>query len=218
MIKAVIFDMDGTLVKTEPLWLKSSNFALKKYGIRISKAQYCNWTGKDELEKFRIALSPLGKESDSENVVLERRKFFLSLLKSSKIKANPFLVNAIKFFRNKGLKLALATSTRTEIVEKVLEKTGISEFFEIMVTSNEVASKKPDPEIYLLAAKKLGVKPEDCIAFEDSHSGVSSAKRAGMKCVAVPHSYSECQDFSEADFIVRDRKKINKKFLERCMK
>ncbi len=222
MIKAVIFDMDGTLVNTELLWLKSTNIVLKPFGIRISKKEYCNWTGKNDFYEIKKALEKNGMnsneaENDANKLVAQRNKVFLSLLRKLKLNPDPNLAMAINFFKSKNKKIALATSTKAEIEKKVLEKINYSNVFDAEITFNDVTKKKPDPEIYILCAKKLGVKTHECLVFEDSAAGVDAAKNAGMKCIAVPNSYSACQDFSRADCIVKNRKIITKAFLEKWL-
>ena len=111
----------------------------------------------------------------------------------------PYALEALAFFRQKGLPLALATSTgRTETMIK-LQILGLTDFFKVVYCREDVENRKPHPEIYVKTAASLGFKPEECLVFEDTVVGVIAAKRAGCFVIAVPNMYTKHLDFSKAD-------------------
>lgn len=120
----------------------------------------------------------------------------------------PGFVKLIKLLEQKGFIIALASNRKEEFVHLVLDIIGVKESFRFIV-GGEGRPQKPFPDIYLHAAKELGLKPADCVVLEDSAIGVVSAKDAGMKVIAVPNIYTEDHDFSKADIIVASLSDIN---------
>ena len=111
--------------------------------------------------------------------------------------------DVVRLLRERGLRLAIASSAVGDEIDEILRRLGVRDAFELIVDGAQVSRAKPDPEAYVVAAKKLGVAPERCIVFEDSQVGVAAAKRAGAYCVAVrnPHAHFR-QDLSEADVVL----------------
>jgi len=109
----------------------------------------------------------------------------------------------------KKIPLALTTSSKIESTMQVLQRAGLENTFEVIVTYEDYQRRKPDPESYLLTAKKLNLQPKDCVVIEDSYVGLCAAKSAGMKCIVIPNKYTKDQDFSKADLIVETADKID---------
>ena len=102
----------------------------------------------------------------------------------------------------------MTTSSDRKSTVHLLDKAGLTTVFDVIVTFEDYGKRKPHPESYVLTAQKLNVNPEDCIAIEDSSVGVEAAKRAGMKCIAIPHGHTQKQDFRQADLVVDSADKI----------
>ncbi len=210
MIKAAIFDVDGLLVDTEPLHYLAWKETLKMYGIRFEKKEFMkrfagigtSATAAYFAKKFRL---------HEDSLLKGKKEIYFNLIRN--VEPMPGAKDVVKRFR-KFMPVAAASSSRIEDVSPVLRKIGVLKLLDAVATGDEVKKLKPHPDVYLLAAKKLGMKPKFCVAFEDTSVGVSAAKAAGMFCIAVPNIYTKVQNFSKADMIEKSLKGINtKKFL-----
>ncbi|MGC9356107.1 MAG: HAD family hydrolase, partial [Mariniphaga sp.] len=121
-----------------------------------------------------------------------------------KMEPMPGVEQLIRKLKEKGISLALASSSYPDVIEIILQKTGLKKYFDSVVSSQMAGASKPEPDIFLFTAKKLGVAPEKCIVIEDSTNGIAAAKSAGMYCVAFAGPGSELQDQNQADLIVAD--------------
>ncbi|MFH0956345.1 MAG: HAD family phosphatase [Candidatus Aenigmatarchaeota archaeon] len=205
-IRAVIFDLDGVIADSEPISGKSTAMVLGKRGIRLTDEERRLAFGRRSPDIFRDALRSRGMKFarvDIETMVGEKNAIMLDLMKGN-LKAVPGSLELIGFLSGKGLKLALATSSHRDKMEMELRELGINELFPIIVTGDDVSKGKPDPEIFLLAARRLGVPPSECAVIEDSAFGVQAAKRAGMFAIGFASRNSPGQDLSGADFVVSD--------------
>ncbi len=199
-IHAVVFDLDGTLLRTEHLQWKGWNIALKASGSRhhITKKQYQKFCGRSghEIEKeiissFNLRLRP--------GALLSKKEHFLH----SHFSREPLhwargARAALSFFKRRGLPIALATGGKRKEMMKKLRKLNAHLHFDALVCLSDVKKGKPHPDIYTEACRRLHVSPSAALAFEDTSSGVQSASRAGLKVVAIPTIYSSSQDFSRA--------------------
>jgi HAD superfamily hydrolase (TIGR01509 family) len=127
--------------------------------------------------------------------------YFKSL---EKMDPMPGVEKLILNLKGKGIPLALASSSYVDVIEIILQKTGLKKYFDVVVSSQMAGASKPEPDIFLLAAQKLGAQPEKCVVIEDSTNGIAAAKRAGMYCIAFAGPGSELQDQTQADLIVKD--------------
>jgi len=209
-IKAIIFDMDGVLVDTEPLHYIAWRKTLKKYRYKLTK------------KEFIMDFVGVGKEICSDNmskklkipkneILKERNRMYRGLMKNAKEKKG-----AIKLVMRlrKNFKVCVATSSKKDEALFVLRNVKLSGLFKKIVTGSNVKRLKPYPDIYLFAAKKIKVKSRECIAIEDTEVGILAAKRAGMKCIAVPHEFSRKQDFSLADKVIKSLSLIDDKLIQ----
>jgi len=184
---AVIFDMDGVLVDGEPLHFETVNELLGREGKSISLDQYKPYMGtktgwSDMIADFGLSqpreyYSPIYRD-----LVLARYR--------SRSQALPGALSVVTGLRMSGQRVGLASSSIRPWVEACLEKIGLANAFEVLVTGSEVVNGKPDPEIYLMAADRMGVPASECLAFEDAPAGIESAKAAGMTVWAVRTEYT----------------------------
>jgi HAD superfamily hydrolase (TIGR01509 family) len=192
-LRAVIFDMDGLLVDSEPLWAEAADEVFKLYGVSLSKEQYDTTTGLRTREfvqwwfrHFKIGDEELDRaEKKITRIILEKVKY--------KARIMPGVDHIFDFFCRKQFKIGLASSSPVELIEMVIEMTGISKFLHTIASAQNLPYGKPHPMVYLNCAEALGVDPIECICFEDSFNGMIAAKAAKMKCVVVPH-HSQLKD------------------------
>jgi len=206
MIKGAIFDLDGLLIDTEKFQRESWIEILKPFGAHVTKEEYFEYSGK--TGKFiEAGIIKNHNLQTKKGALLEKKeKLLLEWLKTKKIEILPFGKEAIKFFSEREMKVAVCSSSPRDELKLKLRRTGLSPFFKVVVSRDDVERGKPHPDMYLLAAKEIGLKPEECIAFEDTQYGMESAKSAGMVCLAVPNELSRKQDFSRADGVFKNLK------------
>lgn len=185
MIKAVIFDMDGVLIDSEPLWCEAMIDVFTKVGVPITKERYQESVGlrADEIVDYWYSRYPwqnASKKEVEENMVEKTKELI-----KERGKPLPGAREIIKTIYNEGLPLALASSSLMQIIDVVMKKLAIREYFRVIHSAEYEEFGKPHPAIYLSTAKKLKVLPQNCLVFEDSFRGVSAAKSAKMKCIAI---------------------------------
>jgi HAD superfamily hydrolase (TIGR01509 family) len=187
--EAVIFDMDGVLIDSEPLHFAALSSLLARDGVALSHAENEEFIGVTSQTMF----STLIARHDLPKSVADYMTLFdqgvLRVLDGSH-PPQPGVVPLIAYARSLGMRLAVASSSRRGWIEATLRSTGLSHAFDVVVSGDDVESSKPDPQIYMLAAERLGVSAERCLAIEDSPNGVESAVRAGMTVLGVRTPYT----------------------------
>lgn len=206
MIKAVIFDMDGVLVDTEPLHYLAWKSVFENHGSSLSEKEFTSFVGKGNPAVASHLISTLNLKVKEEKIIEEKNRIYSELIKNVKTRKG---AKEILLKLKNRTKLCLASSSKREDVFPILKIVNLMQLFDVIVTGDEVERIKPYPDIYFLAAKKLNLKPRECVVFEDSSVGVLSAKTAGMFCIAVPHKFSKKQDFSKADMIRDSLKEVD---------
>jgi len=209
MFKAVIFDRDGVLLDSEAINIQSAIETFKEFGISVKKTEIEQIIGRHPKDFTKFFLK---KHQFSFDDFFEKfRKRYYELLESVSFFDN--MIKLIHDLHKKKIPLAITTSSSRKGTNLVLEKAKLNNIFDVVVTSDDYVNRKPNPEPYLVTAKKLGVNPKDCIVFEDTSVGVEAAKKAGMKCIAIPNEYTKHQNFSEADKVVT-QKEVDIKILD----
>lgn len=201
MIEAVIFDMDGVLIDSEPLYHQAYNSFFKPFGVELDDETYSSFIGKADKSWLEKIIKEKKLPVTVDQVLAGRREEYKRLL-GQNLSPIDGVKDLIALFQGKGLKLGLATSSSGLTMELILKGLGLEEAFRSKLNASLVKRAKPDPELYLSSANNLGVEPEKCLAIEDSQPGLASAKAAGMKCVVLLSRYSRNKDFSPADLVV----------------
>jgi len=204
MISAIIFDMNGVIIDDE--WVHSLAFqeVLKEFNVDITEEDYNKYSlGIPADASFKNIIKAFNLDLDLtiEDLVSKEKQAYNRLIEG-KMKAVPGVVKVIKKL-SKKYKIALASSSKLEEVEKVLAYFKIKEYFDEIITVDDVINGKPDPEIYLLAAKRLDVPADECVVFEDAAHGVDAAKSAGMRVIAVTTNLP-VEELGNADMILED--------------
>lgn len=200
MIKGVLFDMDGVLVDSEPFICKAAIMMFKELGISVSPEDFQPFVGMGENRYIGGVAEMHGINIDIEQVKARTYEIYKNIVRGN-LSTLPGAQAFIAKCRNKGLKLALATSADRIKMEVNLKETGLSmDSFNTIITGLDVKKKKPFPEIYLKAADSLGLKPDNCLVVEDAVSGIEAGKAAGCRCLAVTSSF-DAAALNEADWI-----------------
>jgi HAD superfamily hydrolase (TIGR01509 family) len=197
----VIFDMDGVLVDSEPLHLRATQAALGPRGGSFTEHDNRAFFGATDPEMLRV-LRILFDLPQSTAELVEARTVHLVELIRTEARPLPGVPDVPLRLRKAGFRLALATASPRPIVRAVLETIGLPRGFEAIVSGDEIVRGKPAPDAFLLAARRLGIDPEQCVVVEDSKNGVLAGKAAGMLVAAVPCAATSHDDFSAADVVL----------------
>ncbi len=201
MITTVIFDMDGLLFDTEPIYFECYKKAAAEDGLEFPYELFESCVGISREDASRFILQHFGPETDIPKMHRRTGEIFEGYLASNKeIRFRPGAKEAVEFFYNRGLKIALASSNITRWVMFLLEKKEIKKYFSSVTTSDDVSHPKPDPEVYLKTAQKLGVDVSECLVFEDSVAGATAAVTARMRTCVVPQMKQPTQYIRENAF------------------
>ena len=183
-IQAVIFDLDGVLVDTEPRHFAALNAVLAAEGYRLAPEDNRLFLGLTLERTWDLVVERFGLTGAREDYHRRYDRAVLAELEQP-LDPAPGVRQLLEALRAAGLPLALASSSRRAWVTATLHSLGLAEYFPITVAGDEVTAGKPDPEIFLSAARRLGVPPERCLVIEDSPAGIEAARRAGMRVIAV---------------------------------
>jgi HAD superfamily hydrolase (TIGR01509 family) len=208
VIAAVVFDLDGVLVDSEHVWDEARRALAAERGGRWHDDASRDMMGMSSLEWSRYMHDAIGLEDAPEEISAEvvRR---LTAIYREELRLLDGAEEAVERLAARW-PLAVASSSNRELIDLVLELSGLAPFFRATVSSEEVERGKPAPDVYLEAAHRLGVLPSRCAAIEDSHSGIRSAKAAGMRVVAIPNASfpPEPDALAEADVVLESLKEL----------
>ena len=211
--KAIIFDHDGVMVDTEPLHSRAWVEILEKYGIqpKLHKNGLVHQVGITINANWEILKSTYNLTEETDLLEEQRGQLYLAQLKRSKpMPGLEDLLQELYSERQKGnLKIAIGSSSNREYIEIALHTFGFADDFDLIVSGKDVVHGKPAPGIYLKAALDLCISPENCLVLEDTSAGVTAARSAGMKVIAIPNAYTTGSDFSEADMVVSSLKAVD---------
>lgn len=187
MIQAAIFDLDGVIIDTAHYHYIAWKRLASEFGITLTPVHNELLKGVSRLRSLEIILS-LGKielpDQQKEQLAEKKNKWFVEYIESIRPEEiYPGVIELLKALKKKNIKVGLASSSKN--APRVIELLGIAHDFDTIVDGTMITHTKPDPEIFLLAAHKLGIAPADCVVFEDAEAGVEAALAAGMKCVGV---------------------------------
>lgn len=204
MIKAVIFDKDWVIMDSEKIHIQSVVQSLKELWINIDQEAKEHIVGKNPDHYIEYFLQRHDFPAD---IYRERQKeIYYELIESVDLFND--VINIIKEIKKTWMPMALTTSSSKKNADISIKIALLENVFDIIITKEDCIKWKPNPEPYLITAKKLWVNPDECLVFEDSDVWVLSAKNAWMKCVAIPNEYTKNHDVSKADLIIKDRSLI----------
>jgi HAD superfamily hydrolase (TIGR01509 family) len=199
-IEAVIFDMDGLMIESERFHYDIMRLLLAKYGKKPSETWFEPMIGMDNIEGAEFVIRETGLPLTPEAYIREKYDIMLNLLPEVS-KPNPGLLELLQDLMDAGLKLGVASNSFAVYVRIALEALGIIDDFCCVLSADDVEKAKPAPDIYFLAAKCLGVAPENCLVLEDSPHGMVAALEAGMSCAVIPNPHLKDANFDDATFV-----------------
>ena len=216
MIKAVIFDMDGVMIDSEPLWEKAERILLARRGIDYNPTYRDKIVGLNQKDSGRLLKETFNLPETIEELLAERINLIVRIYEEE-LELIPSLKTILKELKKSDFLLALASSSPLRVINLVLNRFSLNEFFSVVVSGESVEFGKPHPDIYLSTASKLGacpeqgrrIEPEECVVIEDSINGVKSAKSAGMLCIAIPDKRLNQKEFQIADLVIDRLDKIS---------
>ena len=210
MAKAVIFDKDGVIVETSRLHFEKWKKTFTKYNKKLTREFHLKkMSGRSSRENIKTHLDSAISDEDLSKILQEQIDFLISMYYKY-VTVVPGVLNFLKKLKKANIPTALATSSRKESSNFVIDKLKIRFYFQSIINGDDIVNSKPNPEIYLKSAKKLGVKPIDCVVFEDSHLGVEAAKKAGMKVILVMTSHTQ-KEIPAVDLAIKDFTQITVK-------
>jgi beta-phosphoglucomutase len=200
-VEAVLFDMDGVIFDTERVYLDIWTRIFKRHGYKMSKDVYVSVMGRGRKNVIKTFLEVYGENLPIMQMYDEKDKELEQAIKEGQISVKIGAREILRFFKESGYKIGLATSAKRDRAMMQFKNTNIEGEFDIMVYGDDITKAKPNPEIFLKAAQKLYIKPENCIVIEDSPAGIEGAHKAKMIGIHV-----------------EDLKKADKEILRYCYK
>ena len=211
--KGVIFDMDGTLIESTEADYLAWQRTFADFGRELTFFDYKPLLGIKSADVIRKTLGVID-EDEVKKCLATKLQYFKEIMRTQGIQPVLGAKQLLQQVKNLPGKMALATSSRREKMNMVMTDLKFLDYFDEIVTGEEVINSKPAPDVFLLAAKKLNLNPEDCVVLEDAVSGVSAAKAAGMKCIAITTTHS-ADLLTEADIVIDSFDKID--FHQLCL-
>ncbi len=202
-MKAVIFDMDGVIIDSEPIHLKVDIETMKALGCNISIEELEKYVGATNEYMFEDIKKNYNISKSIEDIINYKVEMTTQKIIQSDLEPIEGIRELLSELKNKNIPTAIASSSPRSFMDVVVSKFKLQDYFKFIVSGEEVANGKPAPDVYIETAKKLGMLSRDCTVIEDSKNGVLAAKAAGMRCIGFQNVNSGNQDLSMADNIVK---------------
>ena len=202
MIKGVIFDMDGVLVDNRDAHIEAFEIICRKYGVPFDREKFMPTFGMTNDLILERLMPEVIKTTDWKKIAVEKENIYREIFERTIAPAYG-LVDFLKALKKEGYKTAVGSSGNTPNVNFVLDRCGIAGYFDAIANGDMITRGKPDPEVYLLAAKKLELAPGECIVVEDAPVGIRAARSAGESVVAIASTFRR-EDLSDYDILIDD--------------
>ncbi|WP_069999938.1 HAD family hydrolase [Cellulosilyticum sp. I15G10I2] len=213
MIGAVIFDMDGVIIDSEPIHFEVDEATMNDSGVTITKEELDKYVGMTSPEMWAELKVPYDLKQTVEAILDSQLKAKIERINTMTIAPIEGITELLHTLAVHNIQIALASSSAMPFIKAVLTKFNILDYFSVIVSGEEVPQGKPAPDIYIKTAELLHLKSDQCVVIEDSKNGTLAAKSAGMKCIGFCNPNSGNQDLSKADITVDSIKDINLAYL-----
>ncbi|QOS79728.1 HAD family phosphatase [Paenibacillus sp. JNUCC31] len=200
LIQAVIFDMDGVLIDSEPIYFEIERSSFAHFGAVMTEAEHHTYVGVTLESMWRQVLDKHQLTATIEEALAyHQHNVMQTMLAHPNLTAMPSVERWLSWLQEQHIPIAVASSSPRALIDLIMDKTGLGKYFEVRMTGEEVANGKPAPDIFLTTAEMIGASPSNCLVIEDSRNGVQAAKSAGMRCIGYHNPGSGDQDLSKAD-------------------
>jgi HAD superfamily hydrolase (TIGR01509 family) len=202
---SVIFDLDGTLVDSEPNYYEATRQTLAAHGVpEFTWAEHESFVGISTLETVALLRERHGLRPPVAGLLAETNRRYLELART-RTRAYPEMRKLVELLAAEGVPMAVASGSSPEAIAAILAGTGLDAYLRTVVSADEVPHGKPAPDVFLEAARRLGAAPADCVVLEDAAPGAAAAHAAGMRCVAVPYvaAQADAPEFATTALLLR---------------
>ncbi|MBS4535749.1 HAD family phosphatase [Clostridium sp. D2Q-14] len=215
MFKGIIFDMDGVIIDSEPMYMEIDKKFFKDHDICFNDEEIESYVGVNMREVWGDILKRFNlehKHTSKDMYEKQMDSFYKNMKDNEELTLMDGLEEWLKYFKEKKVKMIIASSNHDKVIKLIYDKFNLDNYMIGYVDGNTVENGKPAPDIFLKAAEKLELNPKDCLVIEDSQNGVKAAKSAGMKCVGFNNRESEFQSLDRADIVIDhfNRENLNK--------
>jgi HAD superfamily hydrolase (TIGR01509 family) len=218
VLEMVIFDMDGVIVDSEEAYHDVEMKLFGELGLDMSEEERYGYVGTKTVEMWTELKQKYNLAHSVQELVKLETVEFISYLKSKKgLKPIEGVVELIRSLHDKGVVLALASSSRTEEIDVILELFDLKKYFSFIVSGDDVKAGKPAPDIFEFVCRQAGIVPQNCVIIEDSTNGLKAAKAANIKCVGFRNAGSGNQDLSLADMVTQDFRELDYEVLGKLL-
>lgn len=215
MVNAVIFDMDGVVVNTEPVGLEANRKFYKTLGIDVTDEIYSDFIGNSDKNIIQKLRNLFELQQTEEDLLEKSYKYYFDAFESSDdLELLPGVKDLIIDLYNNGMTLVLASSAAKRKIEAVFTRFDLHQYFKTKISGEDFEQSKPNPAIFVEAVKQTGFPKEECIVIEDSTNGIKAAKGADVFCIGYQSEHSMGQDTSLADKVITDFKQLDYKTIK----
>lgn len=208
MLKLIIFDMDGLMIDSEPFHQKAFDSVFQEYGKELTEADNNKYyvgisdsdAAEDMIKRFSLPISPT-------ELVKKKQAVYRDLI-ATQIIPQEGLMHLLKTLHENGYKKIIVSSSMLTEIKIIINSLKINEYIDDFFSAEQVKNGKPAPDLFLFAAKKMHILPNECLVLEDAPSGINAAKAAGMKSFAIPSRETEGKDFSNATMVLRSLNEV----------
>lgn len=215
VLKAVIFDMDGVIIDSEPMHARANVLALKKFNVDVPLSYCYEFIGSTTYYMCQKMIEDFHLDASPEALLLANNEMKEYLLNTEGHTVVPYIIDLIKDLHLHGIRMIIASSSPASAIEEVMQSMQIEQFFEGYISGMQIENPKPAPDIFLAAVKQLGLKKDECIIIEDSKNGVNAAFAADITCIGFVNPNSGNQDLSKAAILVEGFDEIDYKFINK---
>ena len=202
MIRTVIFDMDGVIVDSEPVHFSIEQQMFKELGIKITFEKHASFVGTSSRNMWEQIANKFALAASPEELTSSEHERYMNFLNENPMIPVKGVVELIESLHADGFKLLIASSSSVQVINRILDKFRIQDYFSGIVSGTELEHSKPHPEIFLKTASLSGSRLDQCLVIEDSENGVIAAKAAGMKCIGYINPNSGPQNLGKADLVI----------------